>query len=66
MVIKYSSDRPIHPLRRLLFDLQRFAGGANLYCESCIYFQSNYCDLHQKRMDRRSEACSHYLGKQKL
>lgn len=48
--------------RRDDFDLQRFAGGNNLCCQSCIYYRPDYCELHHKQMDRKNEACSHYQG----
>lgn len=48
------------------FDLQRFAGGSNLSCRTCSYYQSGCCELHHKQIDQQSEACSHYQGKQQI
>ncbi|MGI6359399.1 MAG: hypothetical protein ACOX2K_12180 [Bacillota bacterium] len=44
-------------------NLQRFAGGANLRCQTCSYYRDCYCQLHQKQMDCSSQACSHYQAK---
>ena len=47
-------------VRDLDFDLQRFAGGRNLTCSSCIHFRNEYCQFHAKPMDEASAACSQY------
>lgn len=52
--------------RKSLLNLQRFAGGSNLTCQTCSYLRSGFCELHRKQMDPQSEACSHYQGKQQL
>lgn len=45
-------------------DLQLFAGGSNLHCQTCSYYRDGLCALHQKQINRKSQACSHYQAKQ--
>ena len=57
---------PLPIFQPTIIDLQRFAGGNNLCCQTCIYYRPEYCELQNKHMNQKNEACSYYQERRSI